>query len=74
MASGRVRVIFYTSACSAHSSLLTDTSYATRFSHSVSLTFFVYSLLWTRPQIRILVPTPNPDAYLAFLPQAMHGI
>ena len=35
---------------------------------------FVYSLLWTRPQMRILVPTPNPEAYLALRPQAMHGI
>ena len=45
-----------------HSSLLTDTSYAVLFSHSVSLSFFVYSRLWTRPQIWILVPTENPEA------------
>ena len=25
-------------------------------------------------QMRILVPTPNPEAYLALRPQAMHGI
>ena len=45
-----------------------------KMTSEVSLTFFVYSLLWTRPQMRILVPTPNPEAYLALRPQAMHGI
>ena len=38
------------------------------------LIFFVYSRLWTLPQMQTLVPTWKLDAYLAFLPQAIHGM
>ena len=62
------------SSSSTRSILLTDTSYATRFSTSFSSIFFVYSLLCTLPLIFKWPPTWIPDANLAFLPHAIHGM
>lgn len=63
---------FYSS--SRKSILLTETSYATRFSVSVSDIFFTYSLLWILPQTCTCPPTSKPEANLAFRPQQMHGM
>ena len=59
---------------SKKSILLTETSYATRFSVSVSESFLTYSLLWILPQTCTWPPTSKPDANRAFLPQQIHGI
>ncbi len=59
---------------SSHSSLLMETSYAMRFSHSVSLSFLVYSRLCTRPQTLTLVPTSKLEANRALRPQLMQGM
>lgn len=56
------------------SSLLTETSYATLFSSSSSVIFFIYSRLWMRPQIMHLSPTWKVLANRAFLPQQIQGI
>ena len=55
-------------------SLLTDTSYAVRFSVSVSVNFLIYSRLWILPMTCTCSPTSNAEANLAFLPQQIHGI
>ena len=44
-----------------------------RFSHSVSLSFLVYSRLCTRPQTRTLVPTSKLEANRALLSPADAG-
>jgi len=59
---------------SQYSNLLTDTSYATRFSNSVSDNFFWYSRLWILPQSCTCPPTEKLSAKRAFLPQQIHGI
>ena len=64
------KLFFY----SMYSSLLTDTSYAVRFSVSFSPIRFIYSRLWILPQIRTCPPTSKAEAYLAFLPQQMQGM
>ncbi len=65
---------FYTIGSSSYSNFPTDTSYATRRSSSSSPMRFIYSLLWIRPHTSVLLPTSNPDANLAFLPQQIHGM
>ena len=59
---------------SKKSTLLTDTSYATRFSVSNSEIFLTYSRLWILPHTCTCPPTSKPEANRAFLPQQMHGI
>ena len=53
-----------------------NTSYPvyTDLSAWFSPSFFTYSRLWIRPQIRTCPPTAKAEAYRAFLPQQIQGM